>query len=102
MDTTPKRAKAPGSGRKKGTPNKLTASVKEAILAAFDEVGGKDYLLNVAREDHKTFCRLLEKLVPAEIKADLGLGGEELIARLEAGRRRVESLRANGDAGDAQ
>src|SRR5262245_27916153 len=29
----------PGAGRKKGVPNKLTADVKAAIMAAFNEVG---------------------------------------------------------------
>jgi hypothetical protein len=58
-------------GRARGTPNQVTAAVKEAITAAFDEVGGKDYLVEVAKSDPKVFCALLGKLLPAEIRASL-------------------------------
>jgi hypothetical protein len=54
---------APGAGRKKGSPNKLTADVKAAIMAAFDEVGGADYLKTVATTDPRTFCTLLGKIL---------------------------------------
>ena len=58
-------------GRVKGALNKATAAVKEAIVAAFNEVGGKDYLVQVARSDPRVFCTLLSKLVPAQIQAEL-------------------------------
>jgi hypothetical protein len=51
-------------GRQKGSPNKLTADVKAAIQAAFEEAGGKEYLVKLAREDPRTFCALVGKLVP--------------------------------------
>ena len=54
-------------GRAKGTPNKMTIKVKEAILHAFDEVGGPAYLVKVAKEDPKVFCTLLGKVLPTEI-----------------------------------
>lgn len=55
-------------GRKAGTPNRITREVREAILRAFDQVGGEDYLVQVARGGPKTFCTLLGKLVPAPMK----------------------------------
>ena len=58
-------------GRVKGAPNKATAAVKDAISAAFAEIGGKDYLVEVARSDPKVFCTLLSKLVPAQVRAEL-------------------------------
>lgn len=58
-------------GRQKGTPNKLTASLKEAILAAFDEAGGKEYLLKVAAEQPQVFCQLLGKVLPQQIDMDI-------------------------------
>lgn len=61
-------------GRKKGTPNKINADVKAAILAAFDKVGGPKYLETVAKEDPKTFCALLGKVLPLQISGD-GEGG---------------------------
>jgi hypothetical protein len=64
-------AKAKGSsktgGRKRGTPNKITRNVREAILAAFEEAGGVDYLRTVAKEDPKTFCTLLGKTMPTVV-----------------------------------
>jgi len=51
-------------GRTKGTPNKLTTSVKEAILEAFDKVGGIEYLVDIAKDDPRTFCALLGRVLP--------------------------------------
>jgi len=59
-----------GSGRKKGTPNKLTADIKEAIIKAFNEAGGAEYLRKVAKSDPRTFCALLAKVLPTQVTAD--------------------------------
>lgn len=63
-------------GRAKGTPNKVTTELKTAIMAAFDAKGGQKYLERVAEEDPRTFCTLLGKVLPAEIKADVQSDGE--------------------------
>ena len=69
-------------GRKKGTPNTVTKQVKDAILAAFEEVGGHAYLVEVARSDPRTFLALLGKLIPSEVKAQVeGSGIPRLIIR---------------------
>lgn len=60
----PPKGTRPG-GRQKGTPNKLTVGVKDALRVAFTEAGGVDYLLWVARKDPKVFCALLAKLLPS-------------------------------------
>jgi hypothetical protein len=49
----PRSGKRPGSGRKKGGTNKITSNVKQAILEAFNALGGVGYLCAVAREDPK-------------------------------------------------
>ena len=54
-------------GRAKGTPNKLTVSIREAIERAFDKLGGQDYLVHVGRTDPRTFCALLSKLLPTKL-----------------------------------
>jgi hypothetical protein len=61
---------AAGKGRKKGTPNKLTRDVKEAIMKAFELEGGVDYLRAVAKKDAKTFCALLGKVIPLQVAGD--------------------------------
>jgi hypothetical protein len=60
-------------GRKKGTPNKITTDVKDAVLSAFNAAGGKQYLLSVAKADPRTFCTLLGKIIPATV----GVGGPD-------------------------
>ena len=66
-------------GRVKGTPNALTASIKDAIHNAFEELGGMSYLVHVGRNDPRTFCALLGKLLPTKLaNAD----GSPLLAAL--------------------
>jgi hypothetical protein len=66
-------------GRAKGTPNALTASIKDAIQNAFENLGGASYLVHVGRTDPRTFCALLSKLLPTKLaNAD----GSPLLAAL--------------------
>ena len=74
-------------GRAPGTPNKITLSIKDAIEKAFQDVGGADYLLAVADKDPKTFCALVGKLLPKDIKIEgnLSLGAllDSLLAKTQ-------------------
>jgi hypothetical protein len=66
-------------GRAKGTPNQLTASIKDAIQNAFEKLGGTSYLVHVGRTDPRTFCALLSRLLPTKLaNAD----GSPLLAAL--------------------
>jgi hypothetical protein len=67
----PRGGKRPGSGRKKGVPNKIAADVKQAILEALSALGGVEYLKRVAITDPKTFCALLGKLIPVKVAGDV-------------------------------
>jgi hypothetical protein len=68
----PAKAKRPKyGGRQKGGQNKVTTTLKLAIMATFDKVGGEKYLEQVAKDDPKTFCALLAKILPAEIRAEI-------------------------------
>ena len=58
-------------GRKKGTENKTTATLKQMIIAAMDEVGGKDYLVKISESDPKAFLAFVGKIIPTEIQADI-------------------------------
>src|SRR5208282_6651091 len=60
-------------GRKKGTPNKTTAALKDAILAAADEAlpGGKvGYLKWLAKNNSSAFAGLLGKVLPSTLAGD--------------------------------
>lgn len=54
-------------GRVKGTPNKLTADVKNMVLAALDKVGGIQYLEDQARANPTAFMTLVGKVLPLQI-----------------------------------
>ncbi len=73
-------------GRKKGSPNKVTRELREAVLNTFEMVGGEEYLANVARNDPRTFCALLGRVLPTQVQAQVSPDGDELIRRLNAGR----------------
>ena len=49
----------------------LTLEIKDGILEAFEQVGGVSYLVELAKVDPPTFCRLLAKVIPAEINANV-------------------------------
>lgn len=59
---------APGNraspGRPRGSPNRSTAELREAILKALDRAGGAEYLENLARGQPETFIKLLLRLLP--------------------------------------
>lgn len=64
-------------GRKKGTPNKVTALLKDDILQAASDAhpqGRVGYLTEQARENPTAFLTLLGKVLPSDITS----GGEPL------------------------
>lgn len=62
-------------GRKKGTPNKITALLKDDILSAASAAhpGGRvGYLTQQAQENPTAFLPLLGKILPTEVAGDVG------------------------------
>jgi len=70
--------KKSGGGSRKGRPNKLTKSVKEAFEIAFNELQGDSEanLTNWAKENPTEFYKLAAKLIPTSVNADLTSKGE--------------------------
>lgn len=62
------------NGRKRGVANKTTSAVRNAIVNAFETVGGEQYLVMVALTDPKTFVSLLGRVLPlkAEVTGEDG------------------------------
>jgi|SRR6185437_2294013 len=64
-------AKAKGApktgGRVKGTPNRLTADLKDMILGALDKVGGLEYLAQQAVDNPGAFMTLVGKVLPLQV-----------------------------------
>ena len=69
--STEKRAGNRGMGRPKGSPNRITRTVREAIEAAFSEVGAERYLIEQATLNPTAFLGLIAKLLPAQIMAEV-------------------------------
>jgi hypothetical protein len=54
-------------GRTKGTPNKTTASVKQALSEAFEGMGGVDALLAWGSDNQTEFYKLWAKLLHVDV-----------------------------------
>lgn len=53
-------------GRQKGTPNKITTSVRENTIAVFEQIGGINAMAKWARTNRTQFYMLYGKLVPSD------------------------------------
>lgn len=63
-------------GRPRGALGRMSHEIQDDIFETYKQLGGVEYLSVVATEDPKTFCGLLSKLVPNQIRAELGRPGE--------------------------
>ena len=68
--TTSHGGKRPGSGRKKGEPNKVTKQLKDMILGALDDSGGQKYLAKQASENPNAFLALVGRVLPMTVQGD--------------------------------
>lgn len=59
-------------GRQKGTPNKTTATVKEALQSVYAKRGGDDALLRWADENTTEFYKLWGRMLPQEVSGPDG------------------------------
>jgi hypothetical protein len=61
--------RAPGAGRKKGTPNKVT-TVKQAFMDAMDDLGGAEFLKEVAAtpSGRIAFMNSVARLLPKPVE----------------------------------
>ncbi|MFZ0149049.1 MAG: DUF5681 domain-containing protein [Xanthobacteraceae bacterium] len=71
------------AGKPKGTPNKITVTLREAILAAGEAAGGEGgltaYLTRLALENSSAYSGLLAKVLPTTLTAPESDGGETKI-----------------------
>jgi hypothetical protein len=61
----------PGPGRPKGSANKLTADIKQMLMEALDESGGKDYFVEQAKKNPAAFMTLIGKVLPTQVSGTL-------------------------------
>ena len=56
-----------GKGRPAGVPNKFTMALKDMILGALDDVGGRAYLAAQAKANPGVFLTLVGKVLPMSV-----------------------------------
>lgn len=68
--------KVPGSGRKKGSVNKLTSTVKQEFEFVFKEMQSEDEvnLFQWGKKNPTEFYKLASRLIPADMNAKLSGG----------------------------
>lgn len=64
----------PGSGRKKGTPNRVNVVAREAFQLAFSGIGGVERLQAWAERNEDEFFKLYARLIPVDVTS----AGKEL------------------------
>jgi hypothetical protein len=82
-DPKPKRPKT--GGRQKGTPNKATVQIKDAMLSVFADLQAESgsengHFLDWARGSPTDFYRLATKLLPTQVT---GEDGGPIVTRIE-------------------
>lgn len=70
-----------GKGRKKGVPNKTTASVKEALVLANEGLGGVPALIEWAKENRTEFYKLWGRMLPLDVAHSASESLEQLLAQ---------------------
>ena len=91
-----------GAGRPRGSLNKTTTQLREAILGALEAAGGKEgsvgYLRRLAIENSSAFASLLGKVLPTTLAADESSGGRGVPMTFQRvivwpdGRREIEGV----------
>ncbi len=73
-------------GRKKGTPNKVTKSVKDTVLAVFNELQNdpKANLHEWGKNNPTAFYQIASKLIPTDLKATVE--AKQIIYRVGYGK----------------
>ena len=75
MTTTPKTVykkgeKRPNQGRPKGVLNKNNQQIRDIIVQTLDNLGGTEYLMEVARSHPAAFMSLIGKTMPLQVVGD--------------------------------
>jgi len=73
------------AGRPPGIPNKITLDLKQAFLGAFEDLGGKEKLVEVANKSDANYLRVVElvaRLLPKEITGPGGSALQIIIQKL--------------------
>lgn len=91
-----------GMGRPAGSLNKTTATLKQALEESFTRLGGVEWLMTLAASEPSTYARLLVKLLPTKIDAEINvneLTEEQRLQRFNALLDAARARRADSNSG---
>ena len=82
-----KKPPAAGRGRPKGSPNKVTAAVKDMVAQALEQAGGIEYLVTQSRDNPTAFLTLVGKIIPVQqhVQGDLNISEVGWVIRAKSG-----------------
>ena len=83
------KSRTSGQGRPRGVPNKLNASLREMILGALSDAGGRDYLVRQAETNPGAFLTLLGKVLPTQVS---GAEGGPVVYKIITGVPRSDDV----------
>lgn len=66
-------------GRKKGTPNKVSANVRSNVLEVFSKLRGVDGMAEWATNNQSEFYKIYAKLLPTDIDVNADVNGKIVI-----------------------
>lgn len=84
-------------GRPKGSKDKMPAEIKGMVRRALEHQGGWRYLSRQAEENPVAFMGLVAKLIPAEIKADLG-NTDGIVFSIGIPQRTADQIRTDANS----
>ena len=79
-DTGRRKPPRAGKGRPRGSVNKTTKTLKEALLNSFETLGSEKWLVSLAESDPKAYASLLGRLVPSEIGVEVSAGDASVLS----------------------
>jgi hypothetical protein len=80
-------------GRVAGTPNRFSADLRQMILGALSDAGGREYLVRQADKNPAAFMVLVGKVLPTQMTGPDGDGPVEMIV---TGVRRAMEVEESG------
>ena len=91
----------PAAGRRKGTPNKVSQLVRDAIQTAFDATGGAEEMARWGKQkaNQRAFYEMCCKLIPLQVTG-AGFGPLEVDTRDQLSDKIMATIGAHGGNGE--
>jgi hypothetical protein len=103
-----RKSKNLGVGRPKGSVNKVTRTIKEAMLLAHDAVGAERFWKRLADKSPEVFAQCICRLIPAEVAGQLDVNLNVTIKKImtlasspELPRASLPALRIQPETGQS-